>query len=95
MKKSGNGHDGFVNIATLKAQLAKYLRLVKSGKELVILDHKLPVARLIPCSNESLSLETYPPKAAFSEVFKLEISASPRKATKDTTQLLKDERGER
>ncbi len=37
-----------VNIASFKAQLGKFLGRVRKGEEIVILDRKTPVARLIP-----------------------------------------------
>jgi len=32
----------------LKAELSRYLRLVKSGEEIVVTEHRVPVARLVP-----------------------------------------------
>ncbi len=37
-----------VNIAELKNNLSRYLELVKAGKEIIIRDRSLPVARLAP-----------------------------------------------
>ena len=37
-----------VNIAELKNSLSAYLRIVRSGEEIVIRDRNLPVAKLIP-----------------------------------------------
>lgn len=37
-----------VNVATLKAKLSEYLGLAKGGAEVIVTDHKLPVARLVP-----------------------------------------------
>ncbi len=37
-----------VNIAELKARLSEYLRHVRSGHELTVLDRSTPVARLVP-----------------------------------------------
>jgi antitoxin (DNA-binding transcriptional repressor) of toxin-antitoxin stability system len=37
-----------VNVATLKARLSEYLRLVRKGTKVVVLDHKHPVATLGP-----------------------------------------------
>jgi prevent-host-death family protein len=37
-----------VNIAELKAKLSEYLRHVRSGHELTVLDRNTPVARLVP-----------------------------------------------
>jgi len=37
-----------VSVSSLKAKLAEYLRLVKKGACLVVLDHKHPVAKVAP-----------------------------------------------
>ena len=37
-----------VNVATLKAKLSEYLGRARNGDEVIVTDHKLPVARLIP-----------------------------------------------
>jgi prevent-host-death family protein len=36
------------NVTTLKARLSEYLRLVKRGSEVVILERGQPIARLVP-----------------------------------------------
>ncbi|MBV9434887.1 MAG: type II toxin-antitoxin system prevent-host-death family antitoxin [Acidobacteria bacterium] len=46
-----------VNVAELKNQLSKYLRLVRIGKEIVIRDRNLPVAKLVPFNGEEASEE--------------------------------------
>ncbi len=38
----------FVNVAELKNRLSAYLSLVRNGKEIVIRDRTLPIAKLIP-----------------------------------------------
>ena len=42
--------SNFVNIATLKAKLSEYLGRAKRGQEVVVTDHKLPVAKIVPFS---------------------------------------------
>lgn len=42
-----------VNVAELKNQLSKYLAVAKSGKEVVIRDRNLPVAKLVPFNAEN------------------------------------------
>jgi prevent-host-death family protein len=39
-----------VNVATLKAKLSEYLGLAKGGQVVVVTDHKMPVAKLVPFS---------------------------------------------
>ncbi|MBI4208772.1 MAG: type II toxin-antitoxin system prevent-host-death family antitoxin [Deltaproteobacteria bacterium] len=40
------------NIAELKAHLAQYLRSVQNGEEVVVLDRKTPIAKVIPWKGE-------------------------------------------
>ena len=51
-----------VNISTLKAELSRYLRLVKDGKEITIMDRNLAVAKISPVNSENMpSLKVIPP----------------------------------
>jgi prevent-host-death family protein len=94
MKKSQSGGPTQVNIATLKAQLAKYLRLVRSGRDVVVTDHKLPVARLIPFEAET-AFETIKPEGAFSRCARLEIPPLENNVRIDSLAFLRKERGSR
>lgn len=62
-----------VGVADLKAHLSQYLRLVREGATIIVLDRNTPVARIEPCtSRRSLSVtyattrpcdvRTYPPE---------------------------------
>jgi len=42
-----------VGIADLKARLSEYLRKVRKGQTLVVLDRETPVARIVPYGPES------------------------------------------
>jgi prevent-host-death family protein len=50
-----------VQIARLKAQLSAYLRSVQKGGELVVMDRKTPVARILPYEEKPHRLESRPP----------------------------------
>jgi prevent-host-death family protein len=56
-----------VRIAELKARLSQYLRLVRRGQTLTVLDRETPIARLVPIPagepglSVRLPLETDPP----------------------------------
>lgn len=43
------------NIAVLKAQLSRFLRRVKAGEEVIVMDRQLPVARIVPLAKETAS----------------------------------------
>lgn len=83
-----------VNVAALKSQLAKYLRMVRSGCEVIVTDHRQPVARLVPYEPLG-TLETIRPKEAFSEVATLEVTSVKRVPAINSLSLLSQERGKR
>jgi len=86
---------GQINIGTLKAHLAKYLRLVQSGEEVVITDHKRPVARIIPFKANT-PLEFLPARIDFKTlVAKIKINPLENKLKIDSLSLLLEERGSR
>lgn len=83
-----------VSTATLKAELAKYLRLVEAGNEIVVLHHKTPIAKIIPI-NDSPLLESIKPKGEFSELYDMNIPEPNQDAKSDSLMLLLEERGSR
>lgn len=45
-----------VRIAALKARLSEYLRSVRKGRTLTVLDRDTPIARIVPVSVEPLEV---------------------------------------
>ncbi len=45
-----------VGVAELKSHLSEYLRQVRSGESIVILDRDRPIARLVPYEDEHIPL---------------------------------------
>jgi prevent-host-death family protein len=94
--KSKNTKEGSVNVATLKAELAKYLRLVEAGNEVVVLHHNAAIAKIIPYSqDQELSLESKKASVDFSEIAKMKPPKRRQNAKVDSLKLLLEERGER
>ena len=52
-----SGHMKTAPVARLKAELSRYLRLVKSGEEILVTEHRVPVARLVPIEPGELADE--------------------------------------
>jgi prevent-host-death family protein len=54
-----------VRITDLKARLSEYLRAVRRGRTLTVLDRDRPVARIVPCDTERrpLTVRSPPPGA--------------------------------
>jgi prevent-host-death family protein len=51
-----------VRIADLKARLSEYLRAVRRGRTLTVLDRDRPVARIVPCNTERRPLTVRSPR---------------------------------
>ncbi len=94
MSRSQKNSDQTVKIANLKAKLAHYLRLVKAGEEITVIDRNLPIAKIIPLQSSS-SLETIPAEGSFSELKSMKIPPAEKKPKIDTLALLLEERGSR
>jgi prevent-host-death family protein len=46
-------------VARLKAELSRYLRLVKAGEEIVVTEHDVPVARIVPVRAAGAGVEAW------------------------------------
>lgn len=86
--------DSQVNVATLKARLAEFLRKVKAGGELTVLEHRLPIARIVPI-RENGPLGATQPTADFQAKVR-SLNIQPIKGVKvDSLAALLEERGQR
>lgn len=56
-----------VNIATLKAKISHYLRLVRGGTVVRVLDRQTPIARIVPYEGED-ALPSRRPRRQLAEV---------------------------
>ncbi len=54
-----------ISISNLKTHLSSELKKVKNGTHIVILDHKHPVAKLIPTESEELFLSVAKKKYSY------------------------------
>ena len=67
---------------------------MKGEKEVTVLDHKLPIAKIIPFETSS-ALKSILPQKNFSELAKITIAPFKIKPKFDTLTLLLEERGSR
>jgi prevent-host-death family protein len=83
------------NVATFKAHLSEYLRVVKTGGEVIVMDRQTPVARLIPYHEEEpFKLEVLKAEEPFNGLE--EFYGKPIKGLKvDSLRALLEERGDR
>jgi prevent-host-death family protein len=80
-------------VSELKAQLAKFLRLVKSGEEVEIRERGIPVAILKP-ANSSAEMLSIPPRKDPSRLARMKFRVKPDKKF-DVVELLVEERKKR
>ncbi len=91
MKKPGSDSTT-VNVAKLKNDLSKYLRLTKAGKEVVVLEHKTPIAKLVPIdSADSITCIPAPTSPRILEEF--ERLLHRRRSWQSLDYLLRDRKG--
>ncbi|MBI4405601.1 MAG: type II toxin-antitoxin system prevent-host-death family antitoxin [Deltaproteobacteria bacterium] len=76
-------------IADFKARLSSYLRRVKSGEEVEILERGIPVAVIHPIRNHT-PLEIVPSRKDPALLAKYPFSISPKKAFDVVELILKD-----
>jgi prevent-host-death family protein len=83
------------NVATFKARLSEFLRIVKTGGEVIVMDRQTPVARLVPYQEEEpFKLEVLKAEEPFNGLE--EFYGKPIKGLKvDALRALLDERGDR
>ncbi len=46
-------------VAKLKAELSRYLRLVKAGEEILVTEHDVPVARIVPVGAAAAGVDAW------------------------------------
>jgi prevent-host-death family protein len=85
-----------VNVATLKAKLSEYLGIAKGGHEVVVTDHKLPVAKLVPFSTSPAEgLVAQEPSLSLSLFVKMAESEGQRVDGFDSLSSLLEDRNKR
>ena len=76
-----------VRIADLKARLSKYLRAVRNGGTVTVLDRDTPVARIVPYTAQPLEV-----RKAKRRLRDLRLPPKPSKRTDSVALLLEDRR---
>lgn len=95
-KRPSPSKDSSANVSTLKTHLGRYLKHVKSGHEVTVLDRQVPVAKLIPIATGSDPISVERPTVALSETIaqlKANIKVKPR-LQKSILAYLQDDRGD-
>jgi prevent-host-death family protein len=82
-----------VRIAELKSRLSEYLRRVRRGQSITVLERDTPVARLEPISADTTRLVVREPTAGAPRPRAVRLPP-PLKTKRDILALLAEERGE-
>jgi len=84
-----------VRIADLKSRLSEYLRKVRSGRTLTVLDRDTPIARIVPYEEDGASLKVRAPAPGAPRPARVPLPP-PLRVRVDIVKLLMEERqGER
>lgn len=80
-----------VQISELKAKLSAYLHGVRKGGELIVMDRKTPVARIVPFDESAPTLTIRMPKAGAPRPCDVPLPP-PLPVIPDFDQILREER---
>ena len=80
-----------VRIAELKSRLSEYLRRVRRGGSLTVLDRDTPIARLVPYESEGASLRVRTPAPDAPRLGRVALPP-PIRIRRDIVALLLEER---
>jgi len=84
-----------VRIADLKSRLSEYLRKVRSGRSITILDRDTPIARILPYEEKSTSLKVRSPLPGTPKLSHMKLPPPLRLQRDIVALLLEDRQGER
>lgn len=80
-----------VGVAALKAHLSEYLRIVRRGGTVLVLDRDTPIARIVPEATRPGALVVRPPTKSTPPLHALEIPRG-RRLDVDLVAILREER---
>ena len=83
-----------VRIAELKARLSEYLRRVRRGRTILVMDRETPIAQIIPYEGGSASLTVRHPMPGAPRLAAIRMPP-PLRIKADVVQILARERGDR
>jgi prevent-host-death family protein len=81
-----------VGIAELKDRLSEHLRAVEEGDEVIVLDRKRPIARIVPIVTTTARIRMIPPTRDLAEI--RDRRRTPARWPISSTELLMEERRE-
>ncbi len=81
-----------VNIAEFKAKMGRYLRLVRAGAEIILMDRNHPVAKISPLPKGSGKISVRAPSENPKEIASLSFAPVRGRRTNSLSFLLEDRR---
>ena len=87
---SDKKNETIVNVAKLKNDLSKYLRLAKQGKEVIVTEHKRPVAKMVPFLDGEEEIQLIPATLSLDIFRRLAKEGSVKRTWTALDMLLED-----
>jgi prevent-host-death family protein len=84
-----------VRVAELKARLSEYLRRVRRGHEVTVLDRETPIARIVPYGRSGPALQIRRPRPGSAGLHGVRLPPPLRVKTDVVALLLEERQGER
>lgn len=84
-----------VRVADLKSRLSEYLRKVRSGRSLTVLDRHTPIARIVPYEENGLALKIRGPAPGSPKPARVSLPPPLRMRVDIVKLLLQERQGER
>lgn len=82
-------------VAELKARLSEYLRAVRRGESVTVLDRDTPIARIVPYGRPGTALQVRRPPAGSAGLHAVRLPPPLRVKTDVVALLLEERQGER
>jgi prevent-host-death family protein len=82
-------------VAELKARLSEYLRAVRRGESVTVLDRDTPIARIVPYGQPAAALQVRRPPRGSAGLHAVPLPPPLRVRTDVVALLLEERRGER
>ncbi len=84
-----------VRIAELKARLSEYLRGVRRGHSLTVLDRDTPIARIVPHRDDAVALSVRQPLPGSPPLHRISLPPPLQTGMDVVTLLLEERQGDR
>jgi len=84
-----------IKIGELKAQLSKYIRSVRAGEALTVMDRATPVAVISPYEDQGTKILWIEPVRTWKELMKMKVRPLPKALKRTMSKALSEDRESR